>query len=260
MKPSELTYDQRFDWYCTFVTSIISLAAGAYMLGTVALFKKLRTPAMSLVILQTIFEMLFCLSNNAAFYNPPATDTVACRFQGWFLDAMLLCSLFFSTSIAAYMSSAIRRSKKYVINARNLTILTAVIVVVAGGVAALPLITDQYINFGAVCWIAETEEGRPRIPGIIYRFPGHYCIIWACNIYIFFSYHSVLKYLSLLRVEKRKARDSRRSVQLSEENMQIKKTVHLLMYYPSKHVNNAYMCRSQIYFSCLTIHIYVCSK
>jgi hypothetical protein len=234
MRPSELTYEQRFDWYCTFVPSFVSLVAGAYMLGTVALFKKLQTPTMSLVILQTVFEMLFCLSNNVAFYNPPPTDTVACRFQGWFLNASLLCSLFFSTSISAYMASTIRRSKKYVINARNLTILTAVIVVVAGGVAALPFITDQYVSFGPVCWIAETEEGRPRIPGIIYRFPGHYCIIWACNIYIFVSYRSVLKYLSLLRGEKRAARESRPSIQLSEENMQIKKTVHLLMYYPCK--------------------------
>jgi hypothetical protein len=161
---------------------------------------------------------------------------MACRFQGWFLNAMLLCSLFFSTSIAAYMASTIRRSKKYVINAQNLSILTAGILFVAGGVAALPLITDQYVNFGAVCWIAESEEGRPRLAGILYRFPGHYCIIWACNIFIFFSYRSVLKYLSLLRGEKRKARESQASLQLSEENMQIKKTVHLLMYYPSEHL------------------------
>jgi hypothetical protein len=123
-------------------------------------------------------------------------------------------------------------------------------VVVAGGVAALPFITDQYVNLGAACWIAETEEGRPRIPGIIYRFPGHYCIIWACNIYIFFSYRSVLKYLSLLRVEKRKARESRSSFQLSEENMQIKKTVHLLMYYPCK----------QVFIYCLRSSLCISSK
>jgi hypothetical protein len=150
------------------------------------------------------------------------------------------------------MASTIRRSKKYDLNTRNLTILTAVIVVVAGGVAALPLITDQYINFGAVCWIAETEEGRPRIPGILYRFLGHYCIIWACNIYIFFSYRSVLKYLSLLRVEKRKARESRSSFQLSEENMQIKKTVHLLMYYPCKQV-------FLLVCICLPVYVRICA-
>jgi magnesium-transporting ATPase (P-type) len=189
------------------------------------MFKRIRTPAVNLVMLQTSAEALFCLSHNMAFYNPPETDTDLCRFQGWLINFSLLSSLMFTTSISVYMKATLSRNRREVeLNAKNLTTLCVVIFSFASFCASLPFISDQYADLGPKCWIAENEEGRNRKLGVIYRFATHYGIIWALNICLFVCYYEVIKYL----------RENANQRAARGDDRQIQRTIRILMYYPSK--------------------------
>jgi hypothetical protein len=225
MAPKGLSRAALIDWYCMFVPSAVSLAACVYMFVTYVMFKRIRTPAVNLVMLQTLAEVFLCLSHNLAFYNPPATGTDACRFQGWFINFSLLSSLMFTAAISGYMNATLRRNRREVeLNAKNLTLLSAVIFGSSGFCAALPLISDQYVDLGPRCWIAENEDGRDRKAGVIYRFATHYGVIWVLNIYLFVCFYEVIKYLRE-NASQRAARG---------DNQQIQRTIRILMYYPSK--------------------------
>jgi hypothetical protein len=245
MAPKGLTRDALIDWYCMFVPSSVSLAACIYMFLTYAMFKRIRTPAVNLVMLQTLAETFLCLSHNVAFYNPPETDTDLCRFQGWFINFSLLSSLMFTAAISGYMNATLSRNRREVeLNARNLTILASVIFGFSGLCAALPLISDQYVDLGPRCWIAENEEGRDRNAGVAYRFATHYGVIWALNIYLFVCFYEVIKYLRE-NASQRAARGN---------NQQIERTIRILMYYPSK------FARVSSPAICILFYLFMCQR
>lgn len=224
MGPEDLDKIGRVDWYCLVVTASVSLVACVYMLVTYAMFPKVRTAAMNIVMLQTLAEITVCLSLNLAFVNVPTTGSPTCRFHGWFLNFSVLSSLFFTASISGYMNTTIRRQRKIEFTHKHLAILAIVVVSVAGGLAAFPFITDQYVQLGAHCWIAEDEEGRDRMAGVLYRMLTHYGVIWAANAYIAISYYSVFQYLVA----------TSRQLQSNANQEHIFKTVKILMYYPGE--------------------------
>jgi hypothetical protein len=224
MPPKELSDDALLEWYCMFVPGCVSLAACVYMLSTYAMFKSVRTPAVNLVMLQTVAELLFCLSQNVAFYQPPPTDTPLCDFQGWLINLSLLSSIMFTASISGYMNMTLRRARRQIaLSRKNLTILAVGVFGFSGLCAALPFITDQYVELGPRCWIAEDEEGRDRNAGVTYRFII-IVIIWFLNGFIFVCYYEVIKYL-------RETVDQRTKLGYDK---QLQRTIGILMYYPSK--------------------------
>lgn len=227
MSPQDLDRDNLIRWYCMYVPACVSLVACLYMLLTYALFKRIRTPAINLVMLQTISEILMCLAHNVAFYNPPVTGTWQCRFQGWFINLTLLSSLMFTTAISWYMNATLRRTRRMDLKPRNLLLLSLGIYGVCGFCAALPLISDQYAALGPRCWIVEDEEGRDQETGVLYRFLTFYAVAWVACIYMFYCYFMVIKYLLLTQKE--------RQVQVDDSNM--RRTINILMYYPGVYNN-----------------------
>jgi hypothetical protein len=229
-----LNKDQRTLWYCIFVPACCSLAASIFTLGSYLYFPKIRTPTMRLVMLQTLAQFFFSVGFNVAFYNPPGTDTPACRFQGFMLNMTLLSSILFTSAIAGYMVHTMRKKRRVALTDRNLAILSGSIVVFASAMAAMPFISDQYVNMGPRCWIAEDEAGRDREMGIIYRFTTHYCIIWACIGYIMYAYYRVIRFFQKSSVAQTRASDGRTSSASTNQFVFVQRTISVLIFYPSK--------------------------
>jgi hypothetical protein len=130
----------------------------------------------------------------------------------------------FTASISGYMNMALRRTRRQIaLSRKNLTILAVGVFGFSGLCAALPFITNQYVELGPRCWIAEDEEGRDRNAGVAYRFII-IAIIWFLNGFIFVCYYEVIKYL-------RETVDERTKLGYDK---QIQRTIGILMYYPSK--------------------------
>jgi hypothetical protein len=184
---------------------------------------------MRLVMLQTLAQFFFSIGFNVAFYNPPGTDTPACRFQGFMLNMTLLSSILFTSAIAGYMVHTMRKKRRVALSNRNLGILSTCIVIFASAMAAIPFISDQYVNMGPRCWIAEDEEGRDREMGIIYRFTTHYVIIWACIAYICYAYYRIVRFFQASSAAQGDA-----TTRTSSQNVFVQRTISVLIFYPSK--------------------------
>jgi hypothetical protein len=179
---------------------------------------------MHLVILQTVAQLLFSLAFNVAFYNPPDTGSFACGLQGFLINFSMLSSILYTAFISGFMVSSIKLKRRVQLEMRTLVLLTICIVIFASAMAAMPFISDQYVNMGARCWIAEDEEGRDRYAGVMYRFLTHYVIVWAANIFIFASYFSIIKYLKMSAAKRTAYSDDRL----------IQRTIGTLLYYPGE--------------------------
>jgi hypothetical protein len=165
------------------------------MMLTYALFPRLQTPTMQLVMLQATAQLLLALAYNVAFFYPPKTDTALCNFQAWAITFSVFLSGFFTALIAFYMVVTIERKKRINMTSRRIFAFVAAITVVSGGLAAVPLATNQFANIGARCWIAESEHGRDRHDGVIMRFTVYYAPMWMLISFIVVCYSRLARYL-----------------------------------------------------------------
>lgn len=179
--------DDRVIWYCIYISGSLSLAASTFVLLSYALFERLRTPTMRLVLLQSIMHVVLSLSFNVAFYYPPSTGTFTCNLQGFLINFSFVATSMCAALIAGYMMLTATMGHRIALSLRNLSISAAVIVFVSMCMGLMPLLTNQYANLGARCWIAEDEDGRDLRNGVIMRFASHYIPVWISNLFILYA-------------------------------------------------------------------------
>jgi ABC-type Fe3+-siderophore transport system permease subunit len=165
------------------------------MMLTYALFPRLQTPTMQLVMLQAAAQLLLALAYNIAFFYPPKTGTALCNFQAWAITFSVFLSGFFTALIAFYMVVTIQRKTRFNMSPKRIFAFVAAITLVSGGLAAIPLATDQFADIGARCWIAESEYGRDRRNGVIMRFSTYYGPMWTLIVFIVICYTRLAAYL-----------------------------------------------------------------
>jgi uncharacterized membrane protein YgcG len=201
---AHLDYEERVIWYCIFVTASLSLASSLFVMLSCAIFERLRTPTMRLVLLQTSSHAILSLSYNVAFFDPPATGTFACNLQGFLVNFSCLATSMCAALIAGYMMVTATRAKRISLSWRNLAICALIIAFVCSCMGLMPLLTDQYADLGGRCWIAESEEGKNLVHGTIMRFVSHYIPVWISNLFILYSCVRVVSYLKEARAMQQK--------------------------------------------------------
>lgn len=197
-------HEERVIWYCIFLTGSLSLASSGFVMLSCAIFERLRTPTMRLVLLQTSAHVVLSLSYNVAFFNPPATGTFACNVQGFLINFSTLATSMCAALIAGYMMFTATRTKRVSLTNRNLALSALVITFVCTCMGLMPLLTDQYADLGARCWIAESEDGKNFVYGSIMRFASHYIPVWMSNLFIVYACVRVVSYLKEARAAQHK--------------------------------------------------------
>ena len=226
----ELTWGSKVDRTCTVIPGSCSVLLSLIVVISVTLFKKLRTQTFYLVVFQSVAESIFNMSI-IAFYNPPVHGNWQCQFQGWLINFGIMSSIFFSGAIAGHMYLSITK-RNYRFTQTMLLQLTAIIVVAAGLLAAIPYSTHQYDDLNANCWIAEGEYGTSITNGIIMRFATHYGIIWGVCIFCAWSYKTIFKFVQDLKEQ------LRTSVLTSNRGpSELERTVYRLQYYPGTDIS-----------------------
>jgi hypothetical protein len=161
-----------------------------------------------------------------AFYHPPVHGNWQCQFQGWFINYGIMSSIFFSGAISGHMYLTIKL-RGYKFTNEKLIKLTVGIVLLAGGIAAIPYSTHQYEDLEANCWLAEGEYDTTVRNGTIMRFATHYGIIWVICIFCAWCYITIFKYVKELRDQLRSS-----VLRSNATPTEMERTVYRLMYYP----------------------------
>jgi hypothetical protein len=134
----------------------------------------MQTANLYLLMNQAICDLIFSLSHNLLFYNPPADKTFFCNLQGYLINFSVLSSVLFSAVISGHMLLLIKKKQMihFQYNLTNMLVLkvSGVIVVLAASIASIPFSTNQFTNLGSKCWVGEDENGRDRNDGVFQRF------------------------------------------------------------------------------------------
>jgi hypothetical protein len=223
-----LSESDKIGQWTMFIPSLASFIGGIFILVTFFSFQKLRTLTISLLILQTFSEMIFNLSHNILFFNPPSDGTIMCNLQGWLISFSRMSSIFYSGIMSAHMYMVIRRRGNYELTVPLLKNIIIVVHVVAAILASIPFATNQYSDIGPKCWIAENENGRNRRNGNIMRFTTHYNIIWFVCICCTYVYRDIHKYIKSINRGLREHSISGTSMSCDK----ILHTLNLLKFYP----------------------------